>query len=263
MRRILLPAFFTCVMTLSLFLLYLIWTGNPVFAQKIPGDSFHYYDIVLDPQPKQKPASSVSSSPPLINAPLIEQRPELVRGCEVTSLAMLLQTAGINVDKLTLAKSIKKDPTPFSDEFGVIHFGNPNVGFVGNMYQVDQPGYGVYHGPLMDLAQVYLGDRAEDLTGMSFDVILNQLKHGIPVLVITSTTFKPLAASDWETWQTENGPIKVSKKEHSVLLTGYSSHTIYLNDPLRNKKNFATNLSDFEKAWKQFGSQAISYKSKM
>lgn len=59
----------------------------------------------------------------LSNVPFIQQLPELDRGCEVTSLAMMLQYAGITVDKMKLANEIKK--VDFMND-GVR--GNPNEG---------------------------------------------------------------------------------------------------------------------------------------
>ncbi|MCV5434324.1 C39 family peptidase, partial [Escherichia coli] len=44
------------------------------------------------------------------NVPFIKQLPELPRGCEVTSLAMLLQYKGVQVDKMQLASEIHRVP---------------------------------------------------------------------------------------------------------------------------------------------------------
>ena len=71
----------------------------------------------------------------------------------MTSLAMLLAHARIKVDKMTLAKEVKKDPTPYEERDGKIYFGNPYDGFVGDMYSFENPGLGVYHGPIRELGE--------------------------------------------------------------------------------------------------------------
>ncbi|WP_369688666.1 hypothetical protein [Caenibacillus caldisaponilyticus] len=44
------------------------------------------------------------------------------------------------------------------------------------MYDLKKPGYGVYHGPIFDLAKRYLGGRAVDLTGKGFAAVEHRLK---------------------------------------------------------------------------------------
>lgn len=53
--------------------------------------------------------------------------------------------------------------------------------------------------------------------------------------------------------------MKITYKEHSVLRTGYDEKNIYFNDPIRGEKNKAALTEDFINAWKQMGSQAITY----
>ncbi len=195
----------------------------------------------------------------LIDAPVIEQLPELPRGCEVTSLAMLLEHAGVKADKMELAKEIKKDQTPFKYENGKVYFGNPYDGFVGDMYSYDHPGLGVYHGPVRELAEQYLPGKILDLTGAEFDVLKTALSSGHPVWVIINTAYKKLPEDYFQTWHTPSGTIQITYKEHSVLVTGYDDQYIYFNDPLTGIKNKKAPVRDFKEAWEQMGSQAITY----
>ncbi len=192
-----------------------------------------------------------------LDAPLILQLPELARGCEVTSLAMLLQQANINVDKLQLAREIKKDNTSYEIIDNKVHFGNPHIGFVGDIYTFDNPGYGVYHEPMFDLLSSYLPNRAIDLTKTDFENLLYFISKGYPIVVIINSTYSPLPKNLFETWSTPYGDIDITYHEHSVLITGYDENYIYFNDPL-NYKSYA-NKSDFINAWIQMGSQAITY----
>ncbi|VXA94337.1 conserved hypothetical protein [Bacillus mycoides] len=193
----------------------------------------------------------------LSNVPLIQQLPELDRGCEVTSLAMMLQYAGVSVDKMKLANEIKK--VNFMED-GVR--GNPNEGFVGNIYTFSESGYGVYHGPLFQLAKKYLPNKAVDLTGKSIEEIYKSVKAGHPVVMITNATYAPLDEDEFTTWETNSGDVSITYNEHCVVLVGYDKESVYIRDPLDDSLDVKVPREKFEQAWVQMGSQAISYVNK-
>ena len=190
------------------------------------------------------------------NVPLIQQFPELPRGCEVTSLAMLLGYAGIDVDKLVLAEEIIKNTEPYMVKNGIIYAGNPNDGFVGSMTDYSQHGLGVYHRPIYQLMQKYLPDTALDMTGGEFEDLYTLINKGSPVWVIINSKYKALPDSEFVQWVTPAGEIKVTYREHAVVMTGYDEKYIYFNDPLNNKSSAPK--ADFIAAWEQMGRQAIS-----
>ncbi|WP_141530742.1 C39 family peptidase [Bacillus cereus] len=190
----------------------------------------------------------------LSNVPLIQQLPELDRGCEVTSLAMMLQYAGVSVDKMELANEIKK--VNFM-EGGVR--GNPNEGFVGNIYTFSESGYGVYHEPLFQLAKKYLPNKAVDLTGKSIEEMYRSVKAGQPVVMITNATYAPLDEDEFTTWETNSGDVSITYNEHCVVLIGYDKESVYIRDPLNDSLDVKVPRESFEQAWIQMGSQAVSY----
>lgn len=191
------------------------------------------------------------------NIPVILQLPELPRGCEVTSLAMLLSYKSVKIDKLTLAKEVRKDDTIYKKQDEKIHFGNPNKGFVGDMYNFKENGLGVYHKPIYELLMEYLPKSSIDITGCDFNEVLGFINNKIPVWVIINSTYDVLPESSFIKWQTPDGEIIVTYREHSVLITGYDENNIYFNDPL-GIKEFAPK-DKFQKAWTQMGSQAITF----
>ncbi|CAM3114550.1 C39 family peptidase [Sporolactobacillus spathodeae] len=192
-----------------------------------------------------------------LTVPFVSQLPELPNGCEITSLTMLLQSAGINVTKMTLAEQVKKVPYQ-SDGY----MGNPNQGFVGNMYHGNRnnPGLAVYHGPVANLARTYLGNRVIDLSGSSWTSVEQQIASGHPVWVITSINSQPVPAGSWHPWRTRSGIIQITFMEHSVLVTGYDKTHVYFNNPLAAQSGSKALKKNFITAWHQFGNQAISYR---
>ncbi|MCX7571062.1 C39 family peptidase [Tumebacillus sp. DT12] len=193
----------------------------------------------------------------LIHTPAIRQHPELRDGCEVTSLAMLLQAVGQPGDKMKLAHEVRKDPTPVRrDARGrIVFWGDPKVGFVG---AVDgKPiGFGVYHAPIADLLNQYLPGQAHDMTGQSFQQVLARVAEGKPVVVWTTV---PLRAPDyWDTWDSPTGRVRTTWNEHAVLLVGYGPDCVYINDPFDGTKAKRVERARFEQSWIAMGMQAVT-----
>lgn len=234
-----------CVLILTAILVYL---GYNIYTNDI---HLNFFNQQSD-EPDEKTPLKGSASP--LNVVLYRQMdsPRLYNGCEVTSLAMILNNAGYHVSKNTLADKINKVPLTYSSGLK----GDPNEGFAGDME--NGPGLGVYHEPIDKLAKEYAGNKVYDLTGKDISLVYRQLEKGRPVWVITTTSFKPV--DNMQTWNTPNGKIDVTFSMHSVAVTGYDHDYVYVNDPY-GYKNRKTDRSDFEKAWKQMGSQAIVIKS--
>lgn len=186
----------------------------------------------------------------MLDVPLLKQmdQPMLYNGCEVTSLAMILNYHGVKVTKNELAGKIKTVPLTYQNGLK----GNPNSGFVGNMAK--GPGLGAYNGPVYDLAKKYVGDRAVNLTNNPFPDLLKKVSQGLPVWIITTTHFAPV--TEFEQWITPQGKMEITFSMHSVAITGYDEKYIYVNDPY-GVKNRKCDRQSFIKAWEQMGKQAI------
>lgn len=189
-----------------------------------------------------------------LEVPLLLQmdEPQVYNGCEITSLAMLLNYFNIEVTKNELAANVNS--VDYIDEDG--NYGDPNEGFVGDIYG-NNAGYFVYHEPIRELADQYITDELEvvDLTGENFEAIQSYLSQESPVWVITTTAYAP--TDDMMAWETKNGEVEVSMSEHSVVLTGYDEESVYLNDPYGNE-DYQVDLETFIESWEQMGSQAIT-----
>ena len=195
----------------------------------------------------------------LIQVAPIRQMPELARGCEVTSLAMLLNHAGLDVSKMTLAEGIVKNPIPITRTYGgKVYAGDMNEGFLGDIYSFKNDGIGVYNKPIYNLAENYLGDSVLNITEFDFNNIYHFLNRGYPVWIITTSTFSKLPESSFQTWYLpDETPMKVTYREHSVLITGYDQHYIYFNDPFSGHSK--ARKQNFIAAWEQMGKQAVTY----
>lgn len=221
------------------------------YVQMAPSKQLQQHDTITSKLQSMIAKLKQDEAPKILDVPLVNQmaKPELYNGCEVTSLAMILQYSGYKVTKTELAHQIPKVPITYKNGLK----GNPNIGFVGDI-DGSSPGYFVYHGPIAALAKKYAGNRVQDLTGENISKVYQKIDEGIPVWVITTTVFAPV--DDIKTWKTPHGKVKVSPDEHSAVVTGYSSKYVWLNNPYGHK-NEKVNRHKFEQSWIEMGRQAV------
>lgn len=185
-----------------------------------------------------------------LNVPIENQMPDLPNGCEVTSLSMLLNYYGIRTSKNELAQNIKHVSSYTSDG----KRGNPNKGFVGYMSQKNG-GWCVYNEPLYKTAKKYT-NRIQNATGSNFYQIMHLVSQGHPVLIITNLTFAPV--NDIQTWDTDQGKVKVTPSSHACVITGYNlkKKIVYVNNPY-GIKNQAVSWTNLAKSYDQRGRQSL------
>jgi len=167
-----------------------------------------------------------------LNVPYISQLPDMPYGCEVVSVTMMLNYAGVEVTKEEVAEVL-----PYADD--------PEYGFTGTLYDDwDWDWYwgwyslaGIVWPPaLLELVYSFAGS-AVDLTGSSWREIEGWIDSGKPVCIWFT---------DWYGY------------DHTVLLIGYSATQVWLNDPL-NGEDYAMDLEEFFLYWEWNGYRALSY----
>lgn len=190
---------------------------------------------------KDNTASAITvSKNMLLDIPMIKQLPEYHNGCEATSLTMMLNYAGIKVDKATVVSKMKKDTIPIKrDSTG------------------KSPGYSIDPVALAPLVNYYLPGKTLDLTGCSYETLENTMLSGRPVVVWITVYFNnPTFPHNW----TSNGKVvKADFSQHAVLLTGMDEKSLYYNDPLSGAKNSKIDKTVFQSVWSKMGRKALSY----
>ena len=196
----------------------------------------------------------------LLNVPIVHQMPELYNGCEVASITMLLQYAGIQVNKFDVAKKISKDDDLLiqNSSGDILHWGNPNHGFVGSITGKGKKGYGVYNKPIQKVIEYYLPKRSINLTGKSFSHVENQIRKGKPVVVLVTTSFTP--PKKWDSWKHGKETIHGTMELHAVTVVGFDSKSVYVNDPYTGQRARKVNKESFIECWTSLGKQAVSYR---
>ncbi|MEG0775038.1 C39 family peptidase [Clostridium sp.] len=195
----------------------------------------------------------------LLDVPLVPQGPELINGCEVTCLTMLLNYLGFDIDKMTLAQEVLKDNTPLkrTTKGKIISWGNPKMGFVGDITGKKAIGYSIYPEALKVLLDDYVDGEGIALIGEDYFSIEHHLALQKPVLVWVTSDFK--APRRYAVWERNGELVEAYFSQHCVLVTGFSADFVYYNDPLNPGKNKKVPKSTFISAYNAMGKMALTY----
>jgi uncharacterized protein YvpB len=165
----------------------------------------------------------------LLDVPLHRQAHSL--SCEAAALQMALGTLGVQVAEDQLLAELARDPTPRTQQpDGSIVWGDPDVGFVGSwdgVFGVD--GYGVYQGPIADLARAHgaLGTTAEQHADP--DRLYAAVRDGNPVVVWMPYAGQVRGRGSWLTPAGDQVDYVVT--EHAVVLAGVDVDGVTFADP--------------------------------
>lgn len=188
----------------------------------------------------------------------ILQNPELPKGCEITSLTMLLNHYGFGVSKMQLVDYMPKfnfyiiDDVLYGADFINTFPGNPKS---------STTGCGCYTPCMVTTAEKFFqasgieGYKLEDITGSDFDTILSYTDAGRPVMVwATVDMVEPEYSKEWTT--PDGRVVQWNENEHCFVITGYdrNTNTVYVNDPLRGKVSYS--MSVFKLRYNQMGKYA-------
>ncbi len=201
-------------------------------------------------------STSAQKSYVMLDVPLESQfdEPSLENGCEVTALSMLLSFYGFDTDKNQLAEQL--DYVPVFNEDGT--HGDPNEGFVGEISGGDWA-MGVYVPPIASLAQKIVGTsyHTHPVTDAKLTDVKQALQENRPVWASVTVDFEVPDETDFMTWQTNNGEVRVTPLIHACVVTGFDQETIYVNDPY-GEKNRAVPAEDFEAVFTAMGGQMMT-----
>ncbi len=150
----------------------------------------------------------------------ILQNPELPSGCEPTSLVIVLNAMGFSIDPVTFVDTYVEMDSSWTDA----------TMFLGSPYT----GGGAFPPAVVNMANAFLEDygsqaTATDISGATFEEIIELTQEGTPVLVWTTMYMQETPAYSGQVI----GEYSWYRNEHCVVVYGVSEEgDVLVSDPL-------------------------------
>ena len=228
-------------------------SSKPVESPPEPVDQ-----VVSEPKEEEPPkvVEKEESDLPrsyILDVKNIMQNPELPTGCEITSLTIVLNHLGFNVDKLYMANNYLT-----KGKIGTVF---PWDAFLGD--PTSSHSYGCYAPVIEKDANRFLSDngsdlKAYDISGAEFEDVLKELTNGQPIVIWATIN---MAQSKLTTsWTIDGEKFTWRGNEHCLVLTGYDMDKglVYVADPLKGNTSYKFDV--FKDRFNQMYQQAVVIK---
>lgn len=181
----------------------------------------------------------------------IYQEPELPTGCEITSLAMVLNYLGYDISKTELAQNYLEKDYSGKEGFDTAFIGDPAW----------DTGYGCFAPVIVKAAQQFLNEHdmlytAWDISGTEFKELYEYINKDIPVIIWCSMGLMDVY-KNFSHYDKNGREIYWYDNEHCVVLCGYDNNenTVTAADPLSGMVKY--DADRFEYIYGQLEKQAV------
>ncbi|MEG0615358.1 MAG: C39 family peptidase [Oscillospiraceae bacterium] len=201
----------------------------------------------------------------IIDVPIVNQYPELPKGCEIVSATALLNYLGYKVDKLYLKENFLEESWDFQYFSDKMRVGpDPNNVFVGDP---ESNGFGCYPPVIVKSLNGFfksVGSKnyAIDVKDADVPTLEKLIDNGIPVIVWTSMNMKPFKYISDNEWvlDTTGEVFRWPGNSHTIVLVGYDDKNYYFSDCNDKSKIAFYKKDDFAERWVEFGNKAVIVK---
>lgn len=190
----------------------------------------------------------------------IFQLPELPTGCEITSLTMVLNYYGADIDKETLAESYLEKGKFYYNGDKILRGPDYRYVFAGN--PDDEHSYGCFPPCIVNAADACLSDlgmelHARDVSGSSFYSLFDYINEDRPVVLwMTMDLKRPKRQVSWNIMDTDE-EVTWPSNEHCVVLSAYNyyENTVTIYDPMRGITDLS--MENVRKRYDDIGKHAV------
>ncbi len=190
----------------------------------------------------------------------IYQLPELPTGCEITSLTMVLNYFGVDIDKETLAESYLEKDSFYNNGDGITR--GPDYRYVFAGSPDDEHSFGCFPPCIVNAADACLSDygfdlHAKDVSGSSFYSLFDYINEDRPVVLwMTMDLKRPKRQVSWNIMDTDE-EVTWPSNEHCVVLSAYNyyENTVTIYDPMRGITDLS--MENVRKRYDDIGQHAV------